>query len=898
MLIESIIESAYDTNVPKILFIGVAQIFNFLNEENYKLNLRFKSDIKAITLSKTIKIPNTYFIALFLFLKFDSKILNLSALNIILYFLNNGSQFDEAFKFEKFKHIFPRIIDLLGYSNDLPYILDSTSILTDICGNHQLLNEEIYKCNIDARLIKILNSKYKSNKLLKDLKHLKRESNRGKLLINFLDLGHFDELNGISNLLLLLSVFTNTLEQYRNRIIKNDFETNLSQLIFEIIDTYYFLLEQLKISFKLLNLNKVKKEDFNWLNSNVSILISILNSKLFTNCFYFIRSISRSVGTLRTFFVECNSLINFKNYQESENPSNQSQVSEVAYSSFITRNENQSISTNNTTSASTGGFIIDFLEIVANFENLDNYLKFFIQQEQHLIKTLKIQKTNQTIVIGLLANFILDFSSFRYKILGYENFLNNLSNIYEMNTTDDIELSEEDKFQKNTIQLKILQFIKNLLYNEATDYKLDIIECNFSMLYILRKASIGLIKIDLNNSSEISQLLIQQKIVSFEILKNFTAGSPNHNQLIIKEYEDPFYSIFQNELPNNWSSFLVENIMNVKLFLSDPDSDSDFFKDETLSQLLYNTDYVKLVTSINYIEDHKFTQIDTIKKSIFPTDELLTIWKRLLSFELKVDKIQSNHLNQIKISIVWIIINLTWNVNYQTESDAHDYSHYEVYQTVNSKQLNDNINLFEGFDDDINFNYDLDLNKQELNVFDRIKILDSFGFTKIIKKLINKYKSDYVVVKFNKFEIQNNHALYEKLQVAMKQIINGMKEPNRKEKKETAKEKDKESSSQTVDDSPTPRNSDDDDELRYQRSNRRDAIDSEDNDESYDDRDDQEDPDMDDEEGIDEDMDVDDDDDDEDDDEEIEGEEESNDNDNDGNDTNDSDDVPTEYWVM
>ena len=43
-----------------------------------------------------------------------------------------------------------------------------------------------------------------------------------------------------------------------------------------------------------------------------------------------------------------------------------------------------------------------------------------------------------------------------------------------------------------------------------------------------------------------------------------------------------------------------------------------------------NNDYVSLVLAINYIEDHKFTNIEQFRERLLPKESLLKVWKRFL----------------------------------------------------------------------------------------------------------------------------------------------------------------------------------------------------------------------------------------------------------------------------
>ncbi|RCK63957.1 hypothetical protein Cantr_10434 [Candida viswanathii] len=917
---KTILDKTVDVRLLQELITCTAQIFSFLKVHDYDIVMASPTDTSCAGINDSTKkrrrrslnqppsspvivLSIKVYLTLLLLVKFNgNKSLNLAALNLITFYLNNlkpSQDIDKQVIFKSYRKLFPRIICMLDLNNDytgrnnkktkngttkivnqststipmnskrrydIPmFLLSPARILSDLCVQYPKLNDEIHDANVDYKIVEKLQSSYSSSKLLKALKVLKGSSKHGKNLVDFTVMLTIEKDEGeVADLLLLLSVYTGNREEYRNRIVNTppEYSVNLASLIFDIVDDYYFLVNQLQLVYRLLNPKRrrnglrsgshkvIPQNDLPWFGRNLGIISTLHDSALFTNCFYFIRSISRSVATLRTFFVECNAFTSFSTDQAADphfQPITRGTDSSPINSSVTSistgreggvsaggrtgigairagpsaggrsgengNNGNPSsslMSSGSASGGSPGGFIIDILKIIHGYENLYRIFEFFYNVNNRGNSPCELDRAsskknlmiNKSICIGLLANFILDFSSFRYKIIGYDKFLSSLLTIYQNATSDNQTLSDEEVYQRNTIQLKILQVIKNFMYNEATEIKKEVLDY-FSLNLIFEKASFGITKQDLKHclsSSDLLTIRLHQKIIAFEILRNFTAGSPNFNSLLIECYENDFLNFADSKgvfnLPKTWSQFLIFNITNIKIFLpelinSNIDELEVFYKnDSILTKLIQNEDYVKLIRSINHTEDHKYTVIDKIQKYWFPNDDILTIWLRLLSFTIPSngtissknnDKINLfNNLYNIHCSIIWIIVNLTWK--YSTFGcTVHEYSKYDVYQnTESSKNLTNNSNsnhrLYIDDDDDEEEDVhapgqdeqgdvvmadetqqepasgssksdekkklqdDDDSNKvQVLSVQERANHLDKLGFTKAIKHLIIYY---------------------------------------------------------------------------------------------------------------------------------------------------------------
>ena len=100
------------------------------------------------------------------------------------------------------------------------FLLSPTRILSDLCLQYPRLNDDIHDTNIDYKLVEKLQICYQSSKLLKILKSLKSSSNHGKMLVDFTTMLTIDkDETEVSDLLLLLSVYTANREEYRTRVV-------------------------------------------------------------------------------------------------------------------------------------------------------------------------------------------------------------------------------------------------------------------------------------------------------------------------------------------------------------------------------------------------------------------------------------------------------------------------------------------------------------------------------------------------------------------------------------------------------------------------------------------------------------------------------------------------------
>lgn len=732
-------------NIPLLtqLIIGMSQIFSYLKEHHTII---------------VDSIPTHVYLTLQLLVKNDNKTLSLGSLNLINYHLISIKDKDVYLNYKK---LFPRIIAMLDNHLESEIWLSSPAgILIDICSQYPLICEKIRDTNLDLKIISKIETLYTGSNLLKELNILKKLSNP-RTLVDFTTLLNHNENGSIiemSNLIYLLSIYGSTNDNWRSRIInttQEDSKVNLvlSKLVFDLMDNYHFLLQQWELVYRLLRSKQALPPD---LGKNLGIIISLMDSPLYMNALYLSRSLSRSLSALRTFFVECNSLKSFS--------SRDGAVIETGGSSGLS------------TARSSNGLVINFLQILKIFGDFDRILRFFQRVSKTTIH-FKNQMVNKSTLTGILANFIIDFSSFRYSIVSCDNFLQSLAAIYKK-ADENIPQSEESKHQMLLTQLNVMQVIKNYMFNETNENKSEILDF-FPLISILENTFYGF---EIKEELEVFKFIkLQKKLASFDILRNFTAGSPLFAKELVQTYESSWDFYREYDLPPKWFDYVVATLTNFRIFTLQREVPLGTVN---LMSMIMNEDYVKLVTSINYIEDHKYITVSTIEREWFPHDNLLSLWIEILELDpedpndgdISHDKVTlRNNLNEIKLLIIWILINLTWKSSTYgfTINQEVDYSLFEALGERAQKMLDDHA-------------AEEQLADGQMSVIDRAKYLKEFGFPDVLTKLIEQYseqpvgtipglgiakvsekKSDVIL---KRFDIQNSYDLLEKLKTAHNQI--------------------------------------------------------------------------------------------------------------------------------
>lgn len=610
--------------------INLSLIFKLLLNLNYCLN---ESNVQLFLLTDNIKT------SLEAVIKYNNNLLNLNIIN----FLN---LFNDKLDLSK-------LIELIEFNK---FSINSFKTLSHNLIRDPSLIDELIKVKIDLKLTDFLTNSVGEN----------------------LNLNHLIKTN-ISDSLLLISLLTANNEELRLNFIKNKF--NFRSLIFKLISYYNYSLKQLVVAIKKRDTKKINK------------IISLVNSPLFLNCLNLIRSLSRSITLLRTFFIECN-------------------------------------------------IIEHLIEILKLIEVL------LIEQ----------QNNNKLVILSIVANLILDFSSFRYSLISNEEFFNTLLLIYKNNQDDTKILNSINKEQ---INLVFLQIIKNLMYNENEDNKIKLIDKYFSLGIFtpyLQYGSTPLSKSTLSEDTEIHNLRLKQKLIMFDILRNLSSNSNYFNE-ILSEFVG-------SKLKINWDKLLIMNITNLKLF----NPQLTKFNNFNLINLMKDENYVSLILSINYIENHKFLNNSTIHLNHL----LVKIWLKFLKLNASSYKLSSsdktiisNNLNAIKLSIIWILINLTWqnnsfniklydsieNNNMGTYDDE-DYNNKEARSQVNNKfHLNQETSKFKNLSDPLK----------------RATFLKKIGFINVLNTLNDNLKNE-LNKESNEFFMLND--LIEKIRTLLYQFDN------------------------------------------------------------------------------------------------------------------------------
>lgn len=809
-------------NVPHLvdLIASAAQVFAFVKENDYDIVMVELESERGQEHGSTVFVlsPKLY-LALLLMLKHDHAGLKLVSLNLISLYLANlsaGTASPETVVFRNYKRLLPRIIEQLQRNAHAPipaHLFSPARILADLCTRYPVFCDEIRRCNLDYQLLDTLEAQFGSSGFFSGFRGLKHTTGpSGKKLVNFTALsGKTDEpseaeIIAVSDALLLLSVFTSNSEEYRHRVVehKKDLSSKnvLSRVISELVDSYRFLLAQMQLVYRVLygqgGINNAA--DLRILGKNVGTIISFLRSPIFTSVFYLVRSLSRSVATLRTFFVDCNSL----NGDDSEGSADPA-------SPTNTNNLNIRYTRENKANAS---FIANMLQIMKRKENTGKIMRFFCDDNEGLLEAvLKAYNLNKSVILGSIANFVLDFSSFRYDIVNDGFFLRSLAEIYHNSTTGG-EILGDSTYQKNVIQLDVLQIVKSYMYNENQENKKELLEfLPLSMLF--DKILYGIVnKKTSGEDEEISSLKLRQKLVSFDVLRNLTAGSLHFSETISESYLLYVEKKHDHSVPQTWTDFFVENVFNFELFVDEMPVGSKkevfFNNDDFLLRLISNENYVSLVTAINFVEDHRYTNIVNFKKTSFPQEAVVNIWKRLLSltisksFEKRYIKGDNNlrvkfanNLNEIKLLIIWIIINLTWkNDDYGLQFPENK---FKMYDTIEGRRRGTSERLFSGQGANSSYRIDIDDSDEEenepeeenegafLTALERAKILYNHGFglildclyteltTAIYQTADNSTKGGVGSSKNGLFSIQrfdelNSNDLLEKVKTANYQI--------------------------------------------------------------------------------------------------------------------------------
>lgn len=622
--------------------------------------------------------------------------------------------------------LFPTLVTLMRLVHPVPrHLLLPFRVLGDCCKRLPQLAVQLKQTNLDLALVEMLLARLAADPLLQGLYLVKRAAVAALGPATFVDWSRvglfkkhpqFDPSGG--DLLLLLSVYTYLNEDNRSRLCLAPEKCQFSRMLFDLVDLHLFCVNQVRLGYKLVELgrgggggrasgggrgrgsgdgsgggsggsggrgggrgsgasasgNAGGAGNAGASNSGASItgatgnpdtgissgnsggnsgnpggnsgstgisgvsgnsgissnsgstvsgcspgsaaslgaMLGIVDLPLFTHAYYLIRSLSRLITPLRTFFVECN-----------------------AYPSFMGAADGAD------------GLVTNLLELLKVFETQRPLLKFFGSATHAAM-------VNQLVVLAVLANFITEFLLFKLLILNLDTFLPSLSVIFAANAGP--------SYQQTFLQLNVLYVLKNLLFVDTDDNKREVWHY-FSLEDIVAKTSYGLVRENVSQDPEVHAVLVQQKLVSFLILQNLTAGLAFYP--VIVEAYDSFYAKLgrtgQRQLPSRWNDYLLALLEAVAVFV-DPHLPEVDETDVEMWLLENLKPYVKLVTTITKMELNRYKDTVDTPNAPFPDDAMLAVWLRLLKCHVRGHPDDSGtgveNVNDVKLLILRLLMNL------------------------------------------------------------------------------------------------------------------------------------------------------------------------------------------------------------------------------------------------
>lgn len=818
------------------LVVVAAQLLNHSKERN-----------KALPLQSAFFTSKEVFLCMVLLLKSEEcLLLNIAALNLIHFYLTaleEKAGATEEIVFKTYEKLFPRIIELLDTRTSQkesipPYLSLPVSVLSALCLKYPRMSLHLHNTNVDMKIMKDLQELIKQTPLFTSIFKLKVGAKEGTSLADFTtllknhgeskgDMGlQSTQLEQISDYLQLLSVYTSSNDEYRRRVTmflevkgsKAQGANFLCLTIFEFMDTYRFLINQLLLSYEILGKilqggsHQDRTKILTWYGKNLGIIYTLIEFPIFTQTIYLVRSLSRSLSTLRTFFVDCNSIRSVFDVDDDTAINDGTGLNEDIIEIVKARYNREA------SFKRRGSFVSTLLEILGQLDNVKNVMQYFVSTNPVLsVQYPPPRKTHcvkKVILLASIANFILDFSSFRYEIVNHDSFLVDLARVFrapaeiqdEITYTADEE--KEIAFERLREQLTVLQVIKSYLFNENEENRKILWEY-VPLSKIFEKSLYGIVG-PVEEDTELHSLLLQHKVLAFEIMRNLTAASAFFSEAIRESYllyvkEEMVHA------PSSWHEYLLRNLMSHNLFVSDGKvhEDDEFFRsDEFFFGLVKNPDYVRLLVGINYVEDHRYTNISVFKKLDFPLKAMIDIWKRILDAKL-LDKLEqrlcghnlnervklADQLIELKFSINWILINLTWQddtFGYQVPDSVS----FSLLDTVGrphsdprgeSRQLFNSLNIVieesEEDEDEIENeeSHELTVPKDdedaEMSAEDKAKLLHRYQFSQILHRNIldmsrpkTRQRGNSRGSRMERFDNLNANNLYEKSKTALSQI--------------------------------------------------------------------------------------------------------------------------------
>lgn len=839
------VQNSLDFLVLSAVTLAIAQIVNFIKDGS-SLN-------PNATQAAFLASPKFHQCLLMFFYAENHYVLSVAALNLFQFRLSHlphYSTHQEDISFSTFEKMFPRVIELLSYqqstvSQTPGYLQLPVTVLSDLCLKYPQFSSQLNNTGVDKKIMGELSKLLDSSVVFSFLQTAKGLFSKTKNAIDFSALrrksfgisnvlfsSQKSELNLIASHLLLLSVFTSSNEDFRRKIAsyapenESKLDPNfLCLAFFEIVENYEFLSTQLILNYKMFSkLQEVPQTSaseklLEWLSENVTVLLSLLEHPVNKNAFYLMRSLSRSVSTMRTFFVDSNSIKSSFEVCDTELSNGLSMEGTVKTKSVLENIKNRYDRESH--SGKRRNFISYFLKIISRMANVDAKVMFFASAKLGLVETQyltrKTLSEKNVVILAILANLILDFSSFRYEIVHHERILKDLANLFKISIQKISQLELEDKTQKEVkeviyeqlkLQTSILQVVKNYLYNENEDNRKVVWE--YIPLSLIFELSLyggsGVVEVDW----DLHRLRIEEKVLSFEILRNLTAASFYFSESINKLYmEFAANHDTGGNCPRSWNKYLLDNLLSFGLFMELNNLKYDGHRmfledDEFVLRLLKDPEYVRLIVAINYLEDHRFTNIRSFCVSDFPHKALLKVWKRLLeitvlkSLELKICGSDlsaciklSNQINEVKVSIAWILINLTWD----EEDIPHgpSFSHMDMiltrYNDISARDpssYNASQIVVDVSEDDEDESLSASTGARSFRVLSRnsllsmkmrAKLIYQAGFCKVLEKITNELSSPHPILEDEKefsmerFDSLSSSDLFEKCKTAQLKIL-------------------------------------------------------------------------------------------------------------------------------
>lgn len=832
---KKLLRHLFEMDFVTALVVATAQLLNHTKERN-----------KALPLDLDFFTSKEVFLCMVLLLKCDGcHLLNVATLNLIHFYLlaleDLGSASEEII-FKTYEKLFPRIVELLDSSLSQkhsipPFLSLPVSVLSGLCLKYPRMSLHLHNTSVDTKIMKDLQTLIKCTPLFSTLFRLKVAAKEGKKLTDFTSLTkhlpgpdargetllQLTNLEQISGYLQLLSVYSSSNDDYRRRVTRFlELKTTktlapnfLCLMIFELMDDYRFLTQQMLLGYDALGkvLQDASKQDqtnvLNWFGKNLGIIYTLIEHPIFTQTIYLVRSLSRSIPTLRTFFVDCNSIKSVFDVDDETTVNLNDTSAPEDIITILKARYNKEASFKRR-----GSFVSSLLEILGLIDHVKYAMQYFVKVQPSLTlqyapprKTLCVKRV---ILLASIANFILEFSSFRYEFVDHDSFLLDLARVFQAESLSetDIQYTEEEEreiaYEHLREQLTVLQVAKSYLYNENEENS-KILWDFIPLSLIFEKSLYGLTDY-VEEDPELHSLLVQHKVLAFEIMRNLTAASAFFSEALRESYLEYVKEESQNgnfSAPSTWHEYLLKNLLSFNLFTSDGKvhSKEEFFQsDEFFFSLIRNSEYVRLLVGVNFVEDHRYTNMSVFKKLHFPLKAVVDIWKRILEAKL-TDKLEqklcghnlnervklANQLIDVKLSIAWILINLTWRddafgyqvpdkvsfglldtVGHRTHSDPHN----EERQLFSSSNI-----VIEESEDDEDEDHEASRPEEEdaeMSAEDKAKVLHRYGFSHILQQIIldmskPKFKGRGSS-RIERFDLLNANNLYEKSKTALSQI--------------------------------------------------------------------------------------------------------------------------------